>query len=429
MNIVILDAKTLGDDIDMGALDELGNVTSYPTTTNEETIERIKDADIVITNKVVMDQDVISSTTKLKLICVAATGINNIDLNYASIKGIVVKNVAGYSTKSVVQHTFAMALYLMEKLAYHDHLVKSGNWHASGIFTDVSQPFFEISGKKWGIIGLGAIGQEVAQIATAFGAEVCHYSTSGKNIYQPYAHVELDRLLQECDIISIHAPLNDATQYLLNENNLNLIKEGAILLNLGRGGIINETDLAFELDRREFYAGVDVLEREPIEPDNALMHIKYPERLLITPHIAWTSIEAREKLIEGIVHNIEIFLLKYREEQEKRAKELKEKMDRESKEIEDERAREARERAEEAIKEAMQNKEHPVAKDKSIADDGKVETSTENATEERREEIASTDSPLESLGNQQESLEDGKSEEPKESIDDIIKKMIGKPLV
>ena len=464
MNIVILDAKTLGDDIDMSALDEFGSVTAYPTTTREETADRIKDADIVITNKVVMDQDVMSSATNLKLICIAATGVNNVDLNYASIRGVVVKNVTGYSTKSVVQHTFAMALYLLEKLAYHDHSVKSGNWHASGIFTDVSRPFFEISGKKWGIIGLGAIGQEVARVATAFGAEVSHYSTSGKNIYQPYTHLDLETLLQESDIISIHAPLNDNTKYLLNENNLHLIKEGAILLNLGRGGIINETDLAFELDRREFYAGVDVLEGEPIELDNSLMHIKHPERLLVTPHIAWTSIEAREKLTQGIIHNIEIFLEKYKkEEQERIAKELEEKM-----------AREARKRAEEAIKEATRKEMTPTKEEEVSTVDATTEDtpnqqpentkeqqsddlqeqqmenvqediqkqSSEDTKKQRLEDlqeqeqkdpqereaeaIVERDRPQETIESHEESKEEDK---PKESIDDIIKKMLGKPLV
>ena len=423
MNIVILDAKTLGDDIDLSGLEEFGNVTIYPTTTKEKTIERIKDADIVITNKVLMDQDAISSTTKLKLICVAATGVNNIDLNYASINGVVVKNVAGYSTKSVVQHTFAMALYLIEKLAYLDHTVKSGDWRNSGIFTDVSRPFFEISGKKWGIIGLGAIGQEVANIATAFGAKVSHYSTSGKNIYQPYTHVDLETLLQESDIISIHAPLNQNTQYLLNENNLHLIKEGAILLNLGRGGIVNETDLAFELDRKEFYAGVDVLESEPIELDNALAHIKYPERLLITPHMAWSSIEAREELIKGVAHNIEIFLEKYKKDQEKISKELEERQ-----------AREARERAEEAIKAGMQKNIETHIEQEASSHSDKVHTATDSyratnsKVEQHTEEKVATDTASNSA-NEQENLEELEVQKPKESIDDIIKKMIGKPLV
>ena len=183
MNIVILDAKTLGDDLDISVLDAFGTVTVYQTTSREETLERIQIADIIITNKVVITANMMEEAPRLKLICIAATGMNNVDLGAAQYKGIEVKNVAGYSTKSVVQHTFAMALYLLEKMAYYDTVVKDATWTESGLFTDVSRPFYEISGKKWGIIGFGAIGQEVAKIATAFGAEVSYHSTSGKNLH------------------------------------------------------------------------------------------------------------------------------------------------------------------------------------------------------------------------------------------------------
>ncbi len=306
--IVILDAKTLGDDLDLSLLGRFGEIIRYETTEPSNTLERINDADIVITNKVVITEEMMGKTPRLKLICIAATGTNNIDLNGAKNKGIVVKNVAGYSTKSVVQHTFAMALYLLEKMSYYDNTVKSGTWTTSKLFTDVSKPFYEIAGKQWGIIGLGAIGSEVAKIATAFGADVCYYSTSGQNLQSGYPHKALDLLLRECDIISIHAPLNEATENLLNTKNLSLIKNEAILLSLGRGGIINETDLAQELEKRKIYAGLDVIAKEPIQTDNPLMHIHAQERLLITPHIAWTSIEARKKLLEGIVENIQTFL-------------------------------------------------------------------------------------------------------------------------
>ena len=247
---------------------------------------------------------------KLKLICIAATGMNNVDLDAAKFQNIEVKNVSGYSTKSVVQHTFSMALYLLEKMSYYDATVKDMSWTNSGLFTDISHPFYEISGKKWGIIGFGTIGQEVAKVATAFGAEVSYYSTSGKNLNHAYPHQSLEFILKDCDIISIHAPLNDDTYNLINENNLPYMKEDALLLNLGRGGIVNEADLAFELDRRTLYAGLDVLEKEPLTLNNRLNEVKHKERLLITPHIAWASIEARKKLLEGIVDNIKIFMEK-----------------------------------------------------------------------------------------------------------------------
>lgn len=310
MNIVLLDSKTLGEDLDLSPLLQFGVLENYGSTSSEETLERIDDADIVITNKVVITREMMQETSKLKLICIAATGMNNVDLDAAEEYGIVVKNVSDYSTPSVVQHTFTMALYLLGKLSYYNKTVKEGIWSKQKLFTDISRPFAEIAGKKWGIIGLGTIGKEVAQIATAFGASVDYYSTSGKNKINDYHHSELCDLLAECDIISIHAPLNAKTQNLINTSNLPHLKEGAILLNLGRGGIVNEADLAIELDKREIYAGLDVLSKEPIEQENLLMKIKHTDRLLITPHIAWASIEARQRLLEGIMQNIQTFLEK-----------------------------------------------------------------------------------------------------------------------
>lgn len=310
MNIVLLDAQTLGDDLDLSILDTFGTVTKYQTTDASQTLSRIEYADIVITNKVVIGAKIMDMCHNLKLICIAATGMNNVDLEAAKIEEIEVKNVAGYSTQSVIQHTFTMALYLLEKIAYYNEVVQNDTWTKSNLFTDVSRPFYEISGKKWGIIGFGAIGQGVADIATAFGAEVSYYSTSGKNLKHGYPHQNLEFLLKDSDIISIHAPLNDDTYELINEMNLPFIKEDAILLNLGRGGIIDETDLSYELDRKRFYAGLDVLETEPLCENNRLREIKHKERLLITPHIAWSSIEARKKLLAGIVKNIHTFLEK-----------------------------------------------------------------------------------------------------------------------
>ncbi len=306
--IVILDAETLGKDLDLTPLEKFGDVTKYTNTMPDETLGHIRDAHIVISNKVVLTEEMMQHAPKLELVCIAATGMNNIDLEAARKLGIVVKNVAGYSTQSVVQHTFAMLFYLLEHLKYYDSVVQDGRWSISGLFTDVSHPFYEIAGKKWGIIGLGAIGREVAKVATAFGATVSYYSTSSENSNPDYISQPLDVLLNTSDIISIHAPLNDKTYGLINEVNLPLLKEKAILLNLGRGGIVNETDLAYELDRREIYAGLDVLEKEPIDMQNRLLQIEHKERLLITPHIAWTSIEARKKLLEGIVANIKNYL-------------------------------------------------------------------------------------------------------------------------
>ena len=306
--IVILDTETLGEDLDLSTLEQFGDVTGYTTTTRDETLARIQNAHIVISNKVVLTEEMMQQCSTLELICIAATGMNNVDLEAAEKLGIAVRNVTGYSTHSVVQHTFAMLFYLLEHIKYYENVVQSGLWSMSGLFTDVSRPFHEISGKKWGIIGMGTIGQEVAKIATAFGAHISYHSTSGENTDQPYLNQPLDVLLSTSDIISIHAPLNDETYALINEVNLPLLRDKAILLNLGRGGIINETDLAYELDRREIYAGLDVLEKEPIDTNNRLMQLTHKDRLLVTPHIAWTSVESRKKLLEGIVQNIESFL-------------------------------------------------------------------------------------------------------------------------
>ena len=308
MKLVLLDAQTLGDDLDLTPLKQFGELITYPITTEKETAARIQDAEIIITNKVIIDSTLMMQAKQLKLICIAATGMNNVDLEAAKALGIEVKNVAGYSTHSVTQHTFATALYLIEKLDYYNQVVKSKAWSKQPLFTDVSRPYFEIADKQWGIIGMGSIGQEVAQIATAFGATVSYHSTSGNNTNQPYTHKSLKALLGTSDILSIHAPLNPQTANLINQTNLPLLKEGAILLNMGRGGIINEIDLAKELNERALYAGLDVSTKEPIEADHPLLHLTHPDRLLLTPHIAWASIEARQKLLKGIVENIKTSL-------------------------------------------------------------------------------------------------------------------------
>jgi len=308
MHITLLDRKTLGGDLDLGPLASLGTLVVHESTSPEETASRIQESEIILTNKVVIDRAIMAEAKKLKLICVTATGMNNVDLEAAKALGIAVKNVTGYSTRSVAQHTFALLLTLIEQTRYYGEFTESGEWSKSSIFTDLSRPFFEIADTKWGIIGMGNIGQEVAKIATAFGAEVSYYSTSGANTSQPYPHKSLERLLEESDIISIHAPLNSHTDNLIHRGNLPLLKEGAVLLNLGRGGIVNEHDLAVEMNRREIYAGLDVTETEPIEALNPLLYINEPHRLLLTPHIAWASIEARQKLLEGVVENIKTFL-------------------------------------------------------------------------------------------------------------------------
>ena len=304
MKIVLLDALTFGA-TDLSAFNKLGDVQVYQTTSSDETQLRITNADVIVTNKVVITEEFMKSAKRLKLICIAATGMNNVDLDAAKELGIEVKNVAGYSTDSVIQHTFSMLFYLLGHSRYYDEVVKDGTYSRGPIFTDVSQPFFEIKGKKWGIIGLGAIGKGVASIATAFGAEVIYFSTSGVKREEDYRVVELAELLQTCDIITIHAPLNEKTNNLLDYEQLSNSKEGATILNLGRGGIINEEAVAKIIDEKNLFFGLDVLTQEPMRKDHPLLSVKKSENLYISPHIAWTSVEARDKLIASVVKNIQ----------------------------------------------------------------------------------------------------------------------------
>jgi glycerate dehydrogenase len=307
--IVFLDADTLGEVAGFYQLTKQGNLTVYPSTLPQQRIERILGREIVITNKVVIDREVMEACPTLRLICIAATGKNNIDLACAEEKGIQVKNVAGYSTESVVQQTFAMLFYLGSHLPYYDRFVKSGDYAKNILFTHLGKPFSELAGKYYGIIGLGTIGKRVADVASAFGARVIYFSTTGKNLNTGYHSVSLDELLRNSDVISIHCPLTETTRNMIGYGQLCTMKKEAILINAGRGGIVNEAGLAKALDEgRIAAAALDVLEKEPPEPTNPLFRISQPEKLFITPHIAWASRESRERLMEGIVRNIEEYL-------------------------------------------------------------------------------------------------------------------------
>ncbi len=307
MKIVILDRLTLGLDIDVSIFEKFGEVVSYDITKENETLDRVKNADIVITNKVVINKNHMDNSN-IKLICISATGMNNVDLVCAKEKNIEVKNVAGYSTSSVVQVAFSMIFYFVQKLNYYKSYVDGGNWQKASIFTHIDEPFFELANKRVGIIGLGEIGRDFAKKAKAFDCEVVYYSTSGKNSNSEYKNVSLDELLKTSDIISINAPLNENTKDLLNYENMKHIKEGTILLNLGRGGIINEDHLAKIIDEKEIYCGIDVVSVEPILESNPLLKVKNKDRLLLTPHIGWASIESRNRLIGLVAKNIEEFI-------------------------------------------------------------------------------------------------------------------------
>lgn len=308
MKIVILDSKTLGFDIDLCGFEKFGEVIKYDVTTSSQTLDRVKDCDIVITNKVILDKNIIEKSN-LKLICISATGMNNVDLEAAKNNNVEVKNVAGYSTSSVAQVTISIVLKFIQKLDYYINYTKQGNWIKSDIFTNIDVPFNELDNKKWGIIGLGSIGKQVAHIAEAFGCEVSYYSTSGKNTNTKYKQKNLNDLLETSDIITIHCGLNDMTHNLLNKSNLNKIKDNSILVNVGRGGIINENDLVEAFLNKNFYLGLDVLEYEPMKENSPLSKILNNDKVIITPHIAWASYEARNRLIKSIIKNIEEFVL------------------------------------------------------------------------------------------------------------------------
>ncbi|TDA68435.1 D-2-hydroxyacid dehydrogenase [Sulfuricurvum sp. IAE1] len=306
MKIVILDALTYGD-TSLEAFNALGDVTVHLTTTAEEIFDRVREAEVIVTNKVVINDAVMEAAPSLRLICVAATGTNNIDHEAAERRGIAVKNVAGYSTDAVVQHTFSMLFYLMGQSRYYDDYVKRGDWQREKVFAHIGPSFSELRGKQWGIIGLGEIGRGVARVASAFGANVRYYSTSGKNENGEYERITFSRLIEQSDVISIHAPLNAQTQNLISHSELLQMKDGAVLLNLGRGGIVDEEALSVIIDVKPIFVGLDVLAQEPMKTPHPLLGVGHPERLYITPHIAWTSREARERLIAATAENIRTF--------------------------------------------------------------------------------------------------------------------------
>ena len=305
MKIVFLDAKTIGDDIDLSGYDQLGEVVKYAFSTSDEVPARVTDADVLVVNKVQINETTIGQAKNLKLVCVTATGTNNLDKDYLDSRGIAWRNVAGYSTESVAQHTFAMLFYLLEKLRYYDDYVKKGHYVNDTIFTHFAEHFYELKGKTWGIIGLGNIGRRVASIAEAFGCHIIYASPSGSAPQDGYHQVDMDTLLMTSDIISVHAPLNQYTEKLIDGTAFHKMKSTCIFLNLGRGPIVVEQALADALNCKEIAAaGLDVLCVEPMSPDNPLLAIKDSKKLFITPHVAWASIEARTRLMDIILEQI-----------------------------------------------------------------------------------------------------------------------------
>lgn len=312
MKIVLLEGKSVGEDMDFTSFQHLGEVTIYPKTSPEEMPERIQDADIIVANKLPMCEKTLASAEHLKLVCLTATGTNNLDMEYLKSRGIQARNVAGYSTDAVAQHTFALLLYLWEKLRFYDDFVKSGEYTRGSSFSCFPERFLELKGKTWGIIGMGAIGQKVAEIASAFGCRVICYSASGAKYHfenQGWEQVDFDTLLGKSDILSVHAPLNPNTENLLNLDAFYKMKKEAVLINVARGPIVNQEDLYTALTRNLIAAaGLDVLKEEPLKEDNPLGKIKDSRKLLITPHMAWAPAETRTRCLCEVIKNIEAFL-------------------------------------------------------------------------------------------------------------------------
>ena len=290
------------------SLDEIaaqGEFVSYPSSTPEEARERVKDADVALLNKVIVDKAFLDAAPKLRLICEAGTGINNIDVRLCEERGVIVRNVAAYSTDSVAQTAWMHILNLAGRAFHYNAFVHDGSYSRNVVHVDYRHPFTELAGKTIGIVGMGAIGQKVAVIAKAFGMKVIYYSTSGTNHCKEYPSVTLETLLAESDVITIHAPYNERTAGLIGYEQFKKMKRTAYLVNTGRGGIAVEADLAKALDEGLIAgAGIDVYVKEPLPANSPLMHLQHPEKLLLTPHIAWYSEEARARLAHEMAENI-----------------------------------------------------------------------------------------------------------------------------
>lgn len=309
MKIVILERNSVGTDVSVDALGKYGELTIHRNTTAPDVAERVKDADIIIANKAPLNEATLKDAPNVKLICEFATGYDNVDLNYCKQRGIKVANVVNYSTDAVAQHTFALCFYILEKLRHYDDYVKSGEYAAQDRFSNFDLPYTELAGKTWGIIGMGNIGKKVAQIATAFGCKVIFYSVTGKSSCTDYERVDFDTLLKESDFLSLHCPLSDITRDLINLDALKKMKETAILINVARGPVVNDADLYTALTENYILgAGLDVTSTEPMRDSNPLSKFMDSNRLIITPHMAWASIEARTRCVSETCKNIEAFL-------------------------------------------------------------------------------------------------------------------------
>ncbi len=310
MKIVFLDEYSLGG-TDLSSIKALGDYTGYYETRPEEVVERCADAEVVIVNKVVLGEKEMTALPALRLICVSATGVNNIDLEAAKRHNIEVCNAVGYSTHTVAEATLGAILTLQRQVLYYDRYVKDGRYSSSGRFVNFDRPTHRLWGKKWGIIGLGNIGHRVAELATAFGCEVAYYSTSGVARQEKYEQKTLNDLLGWADIISVHCPLNAQTNNLIDSEKVALMKPNALIVNVARGGIVNEQAIADALnDGRIAGAAFDVYPTEPMPLTSPLLSVKNPDTLLLSPHNGWSAVESIEDLVECVATNIKNYISK-----------------------------------------------------------------------------------------------------------------------
>ena len=307
MKIVFLDEYSLGD-MDLSPIKKLGEYVGYDRTKKEQVVERCKDAEVVICNKTLLRAETLRALPNLRFIAIAATGMNNVDLEVAAELGIGVKNVAGYSTSSVAEATMNFALSLFKNTKYFDDYFKNGAYAASEDIFHFGRPVRQLRDSKWGVIGMGAIGREVARLASAFGCEVAYTSTSGAVRKEDYPQLSLEELLSWADVVSIHCPLTPATRGLIGEKELQKMKPTSIIINVARGGIIDEETLAKALSNRVIAgAGLDVFSREPL-PASPLYDISDKYSLVASPHTAWAADAARKVLIERIAENISEYI-------------------------------------------------------------------------------------------------------------------------
>lgn len=308
MKITFLDEYTLGG-ADLSAIRALGDYTGHYSTKPDEVIKRAKDAEVLIVNKVVIGEKEMAALPSLRLICVAATGVNNIDLEAAKRRGISVRNAVGYSTHTVAEATLGSILTLQRQVCYYDRYVKSGAYSASGEWVNFDRPTHRLWGKNWGIIGMGNIGREVARLAEAFGCNIAYTSTSGVARQESYPHKTLSELLAWADVVSVHCPLNDTTRGLIDTEEIAQMKPTALIVNVARGGIVVEEAVAKALDDGVIAgAAFDVYPTEPMPATSPLLHVKDPDKLLLSPHNAWSAVESIEGLVECIATNIKNYL-------------------------------------------------------------------------------------------------------------------------